>query len=75
MELHTVCPFTFKYSPVTNLGNIGNENLRKFRGEKIRDFYHFTLYMSQELCREPQKKKAKCAWITPPHPLSWPCCL
>jgi len=38
MELHTVCPFTFKYSPVTNLGNIGNENLRKFRGEKIRDF-------------------------------------
>jgi hypothetical protein len=27
------------------------------------------------LCREPQKKKAKCGWITPPHPLSWPCCL
>jgi len=27
------------------------------------------------LGREPQKKKAKCGWITPPHPLSWPCCL
>ncbi len=27
------------------------------------------------LCCEPQKKKAKCGWITPPHPLSWPCCL
>jgi hypothetical protein len=38
--------FTFKYSPVTNLGNIGNENLRKFRGEKIRDF--LTLHFVHE---------------------------
>ena len=45
-ELHTVLPFTFKYSPVTNLGNIGNENLRKFRGEKIRDF--LTLHFVHE---------------------------
>jgi hypothetical protein len=46
MELHTICNFTFKYSLVTNLGNIGNENLRKFRGEKIRGF--LTLHFVHE---------------------------